>query len=95
MGNSHNGCSVQLGINLNSGWPPKRTRVRDKVGFGKRVKQGKKFGGGPPHKIVMDGVEERDFFIIQNLLEDQDGAIENFGPSPKFSQNLDCRKLPK
>jgi len=44
MGNSRNGHSLQLGINLNSGVTTKEatgTRCAVKVGFGKRVKQEK------------------------------------------------------
>jgi len=44
----------------------------------------KKFEGTLPHKKVMDGVEEDFSFIKQNLLEDQNGATENFGPSPQI-----------
>ena len=52
MGNSRNGCSLQLGINLNSGATTKEvtgTRCAVKVGFVKRVKQ-EKIWREPPQK---------------------------------------------
>jgi len=53
MGNSHNGSSVQLGINLNTGVATKEatgTRCAEKVGFGKTVKQEKNGREPSPQK---------------------------------------------
>ena len=53
MGNSRNGCSLQLRINLNSGMTTKEAtgmRCAINVGFGKRVKQETKLEGPFPQK---------------------------------------------
>jgi len=100
MGNSRNSCSLQLGINLNSGATTKEatgTRCAVKVGFGKRVHElhetRKKFGGDPPHKKVMDGVEKDFFYCTKFVGRSKWGHRKSRSLTPKFSQNLDCRKL--
>ena len=95
-GNSRNSRSLQLGINLNSGATTKEatgTRCAVGVGLGKSETR-KKMGGDPPHKKVMDGVEEKDFFYCTKFVGRPKWGHREFWPlTPKFSQNLDCQKL--
>jgi len=83
-------------INLNSRAATKKamgTRCAEKVGFGKRVKQEKIWRGPSPRK-VMDGLEEKDFFYYTKFVGRPKWCHQEFWPlTPKFSQNLDRRKL--
>ena len=98
MGNSRNGCSLQLGINLNSGAAIKEatgTRCAEKIGFGKSETR-KKFGGDTPHKKVMDGVEDTDIFYCTKFVGRPKWGHREFQPlTPQIQPKFGLVKIAK